>query len=156
MKRDTKILGILIASYDHSTKARPTLSLLWWASSKAWRYILILILIYIDIYIDIFPCDSSKPRILLQAFNFILKKNDFGFAFSQCHLQKQNLIMFLSFKSVKQLVLVFPFHPTIFLSCYIFKDKKLPPFHICPALQFHFPLPRHLVKKRISFCRFWW
>ena len=29
MKRDTKILEILIASYDHSTKARPTLSLLW-------------------------------------------------------------------------------------------------------------------------------
>ena len=29
MKRDTKKLEILIASYDHSTKARPTLSLLW-------------------------------------------------------------------------------------------------------------------------------
>ena len=37
MKGDTKILEILIASHDHSTKARPTLSLLWWASSKAWR-----------------------------------------------------------------------------------------------------------------------
>ena len=28
MKRDTEILKILVASYDHSTKARPTLSLL--------------------------------------------------------------------------------------------------------------------------------